>query len=69
MGGKKWILVSTDLGMGIECENCGHKISIKDYEMADISVETCPFCKAEMDLDSIDDDEIHDILEGEFTNG
>lgn len=66
MGKYKWLLISTDLAMGIECEHCGHKISIKDYEMADKPFDICPFCKEEMDLDSIDDDEIHTFLEGEF---
>lgn len=69
MGKYKWFLISSDLGMGIECENCGHKISLKDYEMADMRFDFCPFCKEEMDLDSIDDEEVQDLLEGEFYDG
>ena len=65
---KKWILKSTDFGMGLECENCEHKISLKDYAMADREIYICPFCGSEMDLDSIDEDEIQELLEGEFNN-
>lgn len=54
--------------MALECENCEHKISLKDYAMADRAINICPFCGREMDLDSLDEDEIQELLEGEFNN-
>ncbi len=60
-----WELVSTDFGYGLRCSNCGFTISVKDWEYADQDTRRCPKCDKQMDLDSVDEDEILSMAEGE----
>lgn len=61
-----WKLIGTQMGWALECSECKHKISIKQYAFADQPISTCPFCEKEMDLSSIDEDEIQELLKGAF---
>lgn len=60
-----WELVSTDLGYGLRCSNCDFTISVKDWEYGDQNTDKCPRCGKQMDLDSVDEDEILSLAEGE----
>ena len=43
-----WSYAVTNLGTGIECSNCHHKIGARTVVMGDVNLNTCKFCSAEM---------------------
>lgn len=63
----KWKVISNVDGFGLECQKCKHKISLVGVLFADISIKTCPFCESEMDIDSIDEDALLRLSEGNAT--
>jgi len=44
----RWKYVQTELGTGIECTGCGHKIKAIDVTMGEYDLNTCPFCEKKM---------------------
>ena len=43
-----WSYKMTELGAGIECSKCHHKIKAMTVVMGDVSLDICPFCRTEM---------------------
>jgi DNA-directed RNA polymerase subunit RPC12/RpoP len=62
----EWKLESFDLGYALVCSNCGRKVGLRKVEMADIDISKCPNCDSEMNLDSLDEDELMEYAKGEF---
>lgn len=62
----EWKVKSLEMGYALECSNCGRKIGMKKYMMADMDISRCPSCDEDMDLDSLDEDELMDISKGEL---
>ena len=60
-----WEIKSTEMGYAIECSNCHHKISVKDAIIANQVIDTCPFCKKDMDLNELDYDKLLEFANGE----
>lgn len=56
-----WNFVTTDLGDGIECSNCKHKIEVKDALVAERGIGVCPFCGKQMDMESFDYDRLFSL--------
>ena len=44
----EWKYVITELGPGIECSNCHHKIDARTVTMGDVNLNECKFCSTEM---------------------
>lgn len=45
-----WKYTLAELGAGIECSVCGHKLKAMTVVMGDISLDICPFCNAKMTI-------------------
>jgi len=44
-----WRYVLTELGAGIECTNCKHKLKAMTVVMGEHNLNVCPFCSATME--------------------
>ena len=42
----KWQYVLAELGAGIECTGCHHKLKAMTVVMGDVRLDICPFCNA-----------------------
>lgn len=59
-----WKIVNVGGVYGIECPYCQHKMSLKEFIFGDKDLrETCPFCKEDVSIDSLDYDELLDLVE------
>ncbi len=62
----EWKLESLEMGYALVCSECGRILGLRKAEMADIDISKCPTCEKDMDLDSIDEDELMEYARGEF---
>ena len=44
-----WGYILTELGAGIECSNCHHKLKAMTVVMGEHDLNSCPFCSSEME--------------------
>jgi DNA-directed RNA polymerase subunit RPC12/RpoP len=44
-----WRYVLTELGAGIECTNCEHKLKAMTVVMGEHDLNVCPFCSSTME--------------------
>lgn len=44
----KWEYAIAELGTGIKCNHCGHKLRAKTVVMGDLDLSECPFCNTPM---------------------
>lgn len=64
----KWQYVLAELGAGIECTGCHHKLKAMTVVMGDVRLDICPFCNKEMQpIDQILLDRMHEEVETRWT--
>ena len=53
-----WEHHSSDAGNAVKCSSCQHKMSVLDFLIADVDLNTCPWCSSPMKFERLNYDRL-----------